>query len=530
MTDWLLDTLLATSALMLLVLIVREPVRKQFGSRVTYSLWLIPAARLFMPTLTRTVERTIPAQTSFQPPVHPLASEPVSMAHVALTGPSFLDRIGWSNLLVSIWLAVAAGLFVSRLIAFHRDRRALIASSARITRLGAIRIVRSPEILSPVALGILKPVIAIPSDFARLYGTRERRLVLEHELAHHRSGDLVANLFAFVILCLQWFNPIVWIGHAAFRFDQESACDARVLEGATVADRADYGRAIAKAASGRALLFASALDHRNSLQRRLKSMLVRSGPRRRLAGRLMVASAIAAVLPLTASHAIQYVEVARPAAPQARVASTSNPVPARVVVPAAAIAPAEVASAPEAPVAVPSAPRAPVEPLSPTFGDLTIHHGLITINGKTKRLEDMTPAEKAEVRSAISKARTALENTHLDQAQLTRDIAALQQIRLKELQGDLVRAQAGASEAMRGIDASEPYLRWSGQDPERLKATIQNAMNSVQAIDPQTIQRSVDAIDQNKIAQSIAAAKDSMRAAKTELDRLDVRMRQDHYK
>ena len=50
MISWLLGTLFATSALILLVLWVREPVRRRFGSRVAYGLWLIPAARLLMPT------------------------------------------------------------------------------------------------------------------------------------------------------------------------------------------------------------------------------------------------------------------------------------------------------------------------------------------------------------------------------------------------------------------------------------------------------------------------------------------------
>ena len=76
MTDWLLHTQLATSALALLVLIVREPVRTRFGSRVAYGLWLIPVARLFMPTLTQTVERPVPAA----PPSLLVADEPLAMA------------------------------------------------------------------------------------------------------------------------------------------------------------------------------------------------------------------------------------------------------------------------------------------------------------------------------------------------------------------------------------------------------------------------------------------------------------------
>src|SRR6185503_3984677 len=58
-TDWLLGTLLATSGLILLVLMIREPVRQNFGARVAYGLWLIPAARLLMPTLTQTIERPV---------------------------------------------------------------------------------------------------------------------------------------------------------------------------------------------------------------------------------------------------------------------------------------------------------------------------------------------------------------------------------------------------------------------------------------------------------------------------------------
>ena len=64
MTDWLVGTLLATSGLMVLVLLLREPVRRHFGARVAYGLWLIPAARLLMPTITQTIERPMgPAVT-----------------------------------------------------------------------------------------------------------------------------------------------------------------------------------------------------------------------------------------------------------------------------------------------------------------------------------------------------------------------------------------------------------------------------------------------------------------------------------
>ena len=274
MTDWLLGTLVATSGLVVLVLLIREVVRKRFGSRVAYALWLIPAARLLMPTLTTTVQRTVPAATGLEALRAPVA-EPIAAGGQALSHMSLWAEIGgWGGIALAIWMAIAVALFTGQMVAFRRERRAILAAAVEVSRVGSVRIVSSADVSGPVAFGILDRIIAVPADFERTYSVRERGLALEHELAHHRSGDLAVNFFAFVLVCLQWFNPLAWIAHAAFRFDQEAACDARVLDKAKAADRADYGRAIAKAASGRALLFASTLDRRNRLHRRLQSVYI----------------------------------------------------------------------------------------------------------------------------------------------------------------------------------------------------------------------------------------------------------------
>ena len=49
MTGWAVETLIATTLLMLLVLAIRGPVRKAFGAHITYALWLLPVARLLLP-------------------------------------------------------------------------------------------------------------------------------------------------------------------------------------------------------------------------------------------------------------------------------------------------------------------------------------------------------------------------------------------------------------------------------------------------------------------------------------------------
>jgi len=292
MIHWLVGTLIATSGLMLLVLLTRAPVRRHFGPRIAYGLWLIPAARLLMPTLTQVAVRT-PA---------------VGMSAIIAPDTSLFARIdGWQSLMLALWLTGAVGLFVIWTLEFVRRRSAILSAAIHVDRIGSIRIVRTAAVTGPMALGIVDRVIALPADFETRYSEKEQALALAHELAHHRSGDLAANLAAFVLLCLYWFNPIAWFAYSAFRFDQEAACDARVLEHAD-ADRADYGQAIAKAASGRAFLAAGALDRRGSLGKRLRCMLHAPPAHRRGVGKVMIMVALGVALPLTATRAITYVD------------------------------------------------------------------------------------------------------------------------------------------------------------------------------------------------------------------------------
>ena len=94
MTDWLLGALLATSGLIVLVLLIREPVRRQFGARVAYGLWLIPVARLLMPTLTETVERPVTVSAPPNLLTTQITAEPMLLTSVAAPQPTLIDQFG----------------------------------------------------------------------------------------------------------------------------------------------------------------------------------------------------------------------------------------------------------------------------------------------------------------------------------------------------------------------------------------------------------------------------------------------------
>lgn len=72
----------------------------------------------------------------------------------------------------------------------------------------------------------MPPCIYIPADLTE----EEREYVLCHERIHIKRHDMRIKQGAFIILCLHWFNPLVWLAFRCMEADMESSCDEKVLE------------------------------------------------------------------------------------------------------------------------------------------------------------------------------------------------------------------------------------------------------------------------------------------------------------
>lgn len=307
MIAWLVETLIVTSALMLLVLALRESVRQQFGAKVAYALWLLPALRLVMPPLVSFMPVTLPiasvAPTSGV--LSQLIRERVTQFDVT---PTLAADAGasmpWPLILAVLWLSGALAFALWQVVTYRRFTRSVI-KSARVRRSPArgIKLLASPRVKGPMAFGLMSRFIVFPHDALMRFDVEEHAMALSHELAHHRRGDLLANAFALVFLALHWCNPLAWIAHRAFRADQEMACDADVIN--AIRDQGlghAYGRALVKCASGRDSLAICHLTTVDRLKRRL-SMLSKKSPsvRRRLAGFALTGALVLSGLAMTAS-------------------------------------------------------------------------------------------------------------------------------------------------------------------------------------------------------------------------------------
>lgn len=230
---------LAMSAAVVLVSLLRRPVRAQFGAPIAYALWfLVPVAGLAC---------LLPPRVVILAPVPVMqaaASAPV-LSHVSHSALRLGEQgqaapvlpvpqpmpIHWlpdpALLLFAAWLLGA--LFMT----WHLARLQLrFHAAVRLRQAG------------PAVLGFIRPRIVTPAGFEKHFTAREQAAILAHERVHLTRQDARINALAALLRCLNWFNPLIHLGARWLRIDQELACDASVVRGAV--SRRDYASALLK--------------------------------------------------------------------------------------------------------------------------------------------------------------------------------------------------------------------------------------------------------------------------------------------
>ena len=229
----LLEVSLAVAAGIVLVLLLRRPLRRLGGARASYLLWLcVPAAGVAV--LLPGGQAALPAATAWLAPVQVAASD--AMASAAGSGRAWLDWVG------PAWLAGAVATALLMAIQQLRFQRALGPVGRRQD--GLYQCERAVRGL-PAVVGVFRPRILLPADFEQRYTAREQQLIVAHESLHVRRGDLLANAAAGLLRCLFWFHPLFPMALRRFRQDQELACDASVIA-RHPGDRRAYGEAMLK--------------------------------------------------------------------------------------------------------------------------------------------------------------------------------------------------------------------------------------------------------------------------------------------
>ncbi|MCM1537442.1 MAG: M23/M56 family metallopeptidase [bacterium] len=110
-----------------------------------------------------------------------------------------------------------------------------------------VRIVEDAGIGAPFTVGIFRPVICIPKGLFPF----QREMVIAHESMHIQRRDNLWKLTAYVVRCMHWFNPLVWLAFYCFEEDMETSCDEAVLRKLGYERRKEYAETLLKLAECR---------------------------------------------------------------------------------------------------------------------------------------------------------------------------------------------------------------------------------------------------------------------------------------
>ena len=261
--DKLFDTVLELSwqagLIALAVMAVRLVLRKKASRRALCMLWALVALRLLLP-VSLTVESPVSlqaeeapvsrayhamqeARTSAPEEAAPAPAEssgttaaviPTEPAAEPVTLRTFARWLPW------IWV-IGMGCMAAYMLLSFIWMRLTLRRAEHIQN----NVYRCTQWSTPFVLGIIAPRIYVPESVS----PEELPQVLAHERCHIRRWDHVVKPFAFLLLAVNWFNPVLWAAYVLLGRDMENACDEMALKNADAAQRAAYSRALVSCAA-----------------------------------------------------------------------------------------------------------------------------------------------------------------------------------------------------------------------------------------------------------------------------------------
>jgi len=231
--------LVAAAWVMLRLLRVRHPAsRHSVWTGVLVGMMVLPFVSVFAP------HWMVPVLPAKRVPAATVAPKAVVSDAIGLSIPQSMEvatparvfeRPSVETLAIWCYLAGLLGMVAYRLAGWVLLWRVMLRS--RPLRGRVVR--ESDDVLTPVAVGVLRPFVILPAGW-REWDTNTRRAVLAHEFAHLRRHDAVVSALAWWVRCLFWFHPLAWWVSREVSDLAELACDAAAVE--RVGDPAGYSR------------------------------------------------------------------------------------------------------------------------------------------------------------------------------------------------------------------------------------------------------------------------------------------------
>lgn len=243
-----------TGSIVVLVVLLFRLLFKRAPKILSYLLWAVVLVRLAIPVSFFSTISLLPTNPkpfssdmlyASSPQIHTGLPALDNAVGNSLPAAHFYESINpmqvWAFLGTSLW---AVGILVLLLYG--------LGSAAGLKKRLAGRILckknvyEVPGLETPFVLGLFRPKIYLPQGLQEA----EKEYILLHEQLHIRRLDHVTRLLSFFVLCIHWFNPLVWVAFFLSGRDMEMACDEAVLRKRGTEIRGEYSRSLLSQAAG----------------------------------------------------------------------------------------------------------------------------------------------------------------------------------------------------------------------------------------------------------------------------------------
>ena len=234
------------------VLLCLKPITvKRFSAKWQYYVWVAVLLTMIIPTYKLIPEQEVQRIqdiTHYETPVTEIEETIETTPEVPVVPPigeREVDvtrnvKIKVFDLLATIWfcgiIVFLSVVVTSYGIYLSKRRKNSIPISESATLLDAkeelkvrrsIRVRMSPDVGSPMLVGVFFPVVYMP---CKEISQEMMRLVFLHELTHYKRKDLAVKWLALFVNAVHWFNPLSYVITSNLSEACEVACDMEVTK------------------------------------------------------------------------------------------------------------------------------------------------------------------------------------------------------------------------------------------------------------------------------------------------------------
>ncbi len=298
----------------LLILVLHPLTEKYFSKKWNYYIWLLVVARLLIPfhfdinffpevpaklqetnnntnniiqnTTLHTAINTTPAanhSSDINAAIQPTATD--STTNMTRNPRIFIAYIWLFGVLSTLFVSILHYCYFLKTVKKNRLRildnsiitlENFLCIKLQIKNIPAIY--ESSTIFSPMTIGLWNPVIFLPEGFSKEKDLTSLKLILHHELIHVARKDLLYKWIYQLLLCVHWFNPLLYQIRKQINSDCELSCDEQILVQLTTFGKQLYGNVLLDTAEQmigyrQNVLSTTLLENKKDLKKRLNNIL-----------------------------------------------------------------------------------------------------------------------------------------------------------------------------------------------------------------------------------------------------------------